>query len=80
MASSLSNTTNNLSEGFQKIKCKYRRNDRNFENCGIKYKYCNSFLEYMNFKDDLIEYKCICCNNTYQQNFDEKLKKRFVNT
>ena len=34
----------------------------------------------MNFKDDLIEYKCLCCNNNYQQKFDEKLKARFFNT
>ena len=34
----------------------------------------------MNFKDDLIEYKCLCCNNNYQQKFDEKLQERFFNT
>ena len=38
------------------------------------------FLEYKNFKDDLIEHKCLCCNKKYQQKFDEKLKKRFFNT
>ena len=27
--------------------------------CRIKYKYCDCFLEYTNFKDDLIEYKCL---------------------
>ena len=32
------------------------------ETCGIKYKYCDCFLEYTNFKDDLIKYKCLCCN------------------
>ena len=26
-------------------------------NSRIKFKYCNSFPEYTNFKDDLIEYK-----------------------
>ena len=30
------------------------------------------------FKDDLIVYKCFCCN--YQQKFDKKLKERFFNT
>ena len=25
------------------------------------------FLEYTNFKDDLIEYKCLCSNKNYQQ-------------
>ena len=47
------------------------------ETCRIKYKYCDCFLEYINFKDDLIEYKCLCCNKNYQQKFDEKLKERF---
>ena len=42
-------------------------------NCGVKYKYDTYFLEYTNFNDDLIEYKCLCCNNHYQQKFDEKL-------
>ena len=41
-------------------------------NLQSKYKYCNGFLEYINFKDDLIEYKCSCCNKNYQQKFDEK--------
>ena len=46
----------------------------------MKYKYCDCFLEYTNCKDDLIEYKCLCCNKNYQQHFDEKLKERFFNT
>ena len=80
MASSLSNLVNNLSEGIHRIKCKYGYDDKKCETCGIKYKYCHSFLEYMNFKDDLIEYKCLCCNNNCQHKFDEKLKERFFNT
>ena len=39
---------------------------------GIKYKYCDCFLEYTNFNDDLIQYKCLCCN--------KKLKEQFFNT
>ena len=27
-----------------KIKCKYKHNDEKCETCGIKYKYCNVFL------------------------------------
>ena len=46
----------------------------------IKYKCCNCFLEYANFKDNLIEYKCLFCNKKYQEKFDEKLKERFFNT
>ena len=38
-------------------------------------KYCNCFLEYTNFKDDLIKYECSCCNKNYQRKFDEKLKE-----
>ena len=80
MASSLSNLVNNLSEGIHRIKSKYGHDDKKCETCRIKYKYCECFLEYTNFKDDLIEYKCLCCNKNYQQKFDEKLKERFFNT
>ena len=38
------------------------------------------FLEYTNFKGDLIEYKCLCCNKNYQHKFHEKLKERLFNT
>ena len=62
MESSLLNFVNNLSEGLHRIKRKL----------GIKHKYCNCFLEYTNFKNDLIEYKCLICNKNYQQKFDEK--------
>ena len=55
MASSLPNLVNNFSDGIHKIKCKYGLDDKKFETCGIKYKYCNFFLEYINFKDDLTE-------------------------
>ena len=27
---------------------------------------CNNFLEYTIFKDDLIEFRCLCCNKSYQ--------------
>ena len=53
--SSLSNLVNNLSEGIHIIKCKFGHNDKKCETCGVKYKYCDCFLEYVNFKDDLIE-------------------------
>ena len=36
-------------------------------------------MEYKNFKDDLIKYRCFCCNKSYQRKFDEKLKERFFN-
>ena len=49
------------------------------KNCGTKYKYCDCFLRYTNFKLDLIEYKCLVCNRNCQTNSDEKLKERFFN-
>ena len=52
MASSLSNLVNNLFEEIHKIKCKYRHDDKKCKTYGIKYKYCDCFLEYKNFKDD----------------------------
>ena len=80
MASSLSNLVNNFSEGIHRIKCKYRHDDKKWDTCRIKHKYCNCFLEHLNFKDDLIEYKCLCCNKNYQHKFDEKLKEQYFNT
>ena len=62
IASSLSSLLNYFSEGIHKIKCKYGHNDKTCKTCGIKYKYCDCFLECTNFKDNLIEYKCLCCN------------------
>ena len=76
MTNSLSGLVNNLSEGIHRIKCKYEHDNKNCETCQIKYKYCDCFLEYSVFKDDLIEYKCLCCNKNYQQMFDRKLKEQ----
>ena len=42
--------------------------------------YYINFLKYTNFKYDLIEYKCLCCNKNYQKKFDENLKKRQIYT
>ena len=78
MASYLSNLVNNLSEEI--MKCQFGHDDKKCETCGIKYKYCDCFLEYANFRDDLIDFKCFCCNKNYQYKFDEKLKEWFVNT
>ena len=80
MANSFSNLVNNLSEGIHRFRCKYRRDDKKCEACRIKYKYYDCSLEYISFKDDLIECKSLCCNKIYQHNFDEKLKERFFNT
>ena len=65
MASSLPNLVNNLSQGIHRIKCNFRHNNNKCEICGIKYKYCDCFLEYTNFKNVLIEYKII--NKNYMK-------------
>ena len=80
MASLLTNLVKNLSEGIPKIKCNYGHDDKKYETRRIKYKYCNCFLEYADFQDDLIKRNCLCCHKNYQQKFDEELKKRFFNT
>ena len=48
--------------------------DKKCETCGIRYKHWNCFREHTNFKDDLIEYKCLCCNKNCQHKFEEKLR------
>ena len=67
MASSLSNLVNNFAEGVYEIKCKYENIDKKFETCGIRYKDCGCFLDNTDFRDDLIEYKCLCCNKNYKK-------------
>ena len=32
-----------------RIKCEYSHDDKKYESCGIKYKYCDCFFEYMKF-------------------------------
>ena len=65
---------------MHRIKCKFGHDDKKCKTGGIKNKYCDSFIEYTNFKDDLIEYKCLICNKNYQIKFNEKLKDQFFNT
>ena len=80
MTSSLSNLNENIAEGIHKIKCKYRHDNKEYKECGIKYKDCECYLEYVNVKDDLIVYKGFYCNRNYQKHFEEDLKKQFANT
>ena len=54
MASSLSDLVHNFSEvihismeNIKVFKYKYERDDKNYETCGIKYKYCNCFHEHI---------------------------------
>ena len=54
MASSLSNPVNNPIEWIHRIKDKNGHDYKKCETSGIKWKDCDCFLEYKNFKDDLI--------------------------
>ena len=74
MASSLSKLVNNLSEGIHEIKCKYKHDDKKDETCRIKYKDFHCFLESTNFKDNLTQYRCFCCNRNSHKVFDGDLK------
>ena len=49
------------------------------ETCGTLCKVCYCFLEYISSNYGLIEYKCLCSNKNYQQNFDKELNERFFN-
>ena len=71
---------NKLAKGIHKIKCKYRHDDKKCEICGIKYKDCECCLEYTIVKNNLIGYKCLCCNKNDQIEFDENIKQQFFNT
>ena len=46
----------------------------------IKYKDCSSFLDYMNFYDDKLVYRCFDCKTNYNINFNNKLIDVFSNT
>ena len=55
---------------------------KNVKDAELDIKIVSAFLntQYTFFKDDLIEYKCLCCLKNYQQKFDKKLKEPFFNT
>ena len=46
LKSLLSNLVNNLAEGIQKIRCKYRHDNKKCEEFGIKHKNCDCYLAY----------------------------------
>ena len=57
------------------MKCKYKHYNKKCETCGIKLKDCECFLEYIKFKDNLIKYKCLCCNKHHQKNLMRTWRK-----
>ena len=46
----------------------------------ISNKYSDRVLEYTDFKADLIEYRCLCCNKNYQKTFNKMVNERLFNT
>ena len=50
------------------------------ETCWIKNKYFDCFLQYTNFENYVVEYKCLICNKNDQHKIGEKLKERVFNT
>ena len=54
MANSLPSLVNNLAEGIHKIKRKNEQDNKKCESFGVKYKYCDYFLQHKYFKDDWI--------------------------
>ena len=52
-------TTDNLTKGTDKIKCRG----------------CDCFLEYESVKDNLIKYNSLFCNKDYLNKIDEELRK-----
>ena len=75
MASALSSLVKSISEEIHKNKYKYWHDDENY---GIIYEVCHCFLEYKNFRDDLIEQ--VYAVTKLINKFDEKLKEQFLNS
>ena len=47
---------------------KYKNHDNEkYETCRNKYKDFHCFFEYVNVKRGVIEWKCLCSNNSYQK-------------
>ena len=74
MVSSISDLADNFAERIHKIKCKHELDNKKCKTCATKYKDCACSLEYTSFKNDVLEYKCLCCDRNYRKTFDENLK------
>ena len=64
VSTSLSSLVHSLSDGLYNIKCKD----------------CSSLLDYINFYDDKLVYRCFDCKANYNINFNNKLIDVFSNT
>ena len=82
MAILLLNFVNNLGKGNHKIKLNIIR--KYVKRVELNTEIVTAFLNTHNLniviKDNLIEYKCLCCSKDYQKMFVKNLKKRFFNT
>ena len=67
MVSLLSNLVDNYPDNH-KTKSKYEHDTKNVNMVELNTnKYCECYFEYTNVKDDLIVYKCFCCNINFQK-------------
>ena len=74
MARLLTNLGDNLAQGIQKIKGKYGHGNKKCEQCSVKYKDYECFLEYVNVESVHV------VTRITKKKFDEDLKKWFANT
>ena len=77
MVNSLPNLVNNLGEKIRKVDFKYVRDDKKCETCGIKYKDCNWFLEYANFKNNLLNTNVCVVTIIIRKGFMKNWRKDF---
>ena len=69
MARLLTNLGDNLAQGIQKIKGKYSHGNKKCEQCSVKYKDYECFLEYANVESVHV------VTRITKKKFDEDLKK-----
>ena len=55
----------NLLKKFLRLNANIDIKKKKIKMCGIKNKDCKCYLESANVEDDLILYKCLCCNRNY---------------
>ena len=90
LSASLNRIASKQNEDFYSLNCLHSFRTENqilsnlvdnlFKIHKIKCKYCDCFLEYESFKDNLIKYKWLSFNNDYSNKINEEFKKRFKST
>ena len=53
---------------------------RKWEKYEIKYKYCNFFLKYTNFNDNLVEYKCLLATKINNNSLNQSKNNLLIHT